>query len=123
MGGLVGEFGSGKSIRKLRREMQIVFQDPYSSLDPDDLRHIVAEPLIVHSVGAHDLAVVRSMSDRIAVMQRGKIVEAGPAEDVYTSPSHDYTKTLLTSVPVPDPRAMRARKAERRRRVATPAGA
>jgi oligopeptide transport system ATP-binding protein len=190
-------------VRKLRRDMQIVFQDPYSSLDPRmTVGGIVAEPLIVHRVGsrgsrkarvrelldvvgfdpgftnryphefsggqrqrigiaralalgpklivcdepvsaldvsiqaqilnllkdlqnefgltylfiAHDLAVVRSMSDQIAVMQQGKIVEVGPAEDVYTSPSHEYTKTLLTSVPVPDPRAMRERKSERRRR-------
>jgi ABC-type oligopeptide transport system ATPase subunit len=59
-------------------------------------------------------------------MQQGTIVETGPAEDVYLRPSHEYTKTLLTSVPVPDPRLMRARKAERRQRraaAATPAGA
>jgi ABC-type oligopeptide transport system ATPase subunit len=61
------------------------------------------------------------MSDRIAVMQAGKIVEDGPAEEVYTQPGHQYTKTLLNSVPIPDPRRMRARKAERRR-IAAAAG-
>jgi ABC-type oligopeptide transport system ATPase subunit len=191
-----------EQVRKLRREMQIVFQDPYSSLDPRmTVGDIVAEPLIVHGVGsrrsrrsrvrellevvgfdptftnryphefsggqrqrigiaralalgpklivcdepvsaldvsiqaqilnllkdlqrdfgltylfiAHDLAVVRSMSDRIAVMQSGKIVEEGPAEEVYEHPGHEYTKKLLASVPVPDPRLMRERKVERRR--------
>ena len=64
---------------------------------------------------AHDLAVVRSMSDRIAVMQSGKIVEEGPAEEVYEKPGHQYTKRLLASVPLPDPRLMRERKAERKR--------
>src|SRR5205807_2689215 len=53
---------------------------------------------------AHDLAVVRTMSDRIAVMNRGKLVEIGPAEQVYTNPQVEYTKALLASVPVPDPR-------------------
>ena len=192
-------------LRKLRREMQIVFQDPYSSLNPRmTVGNIVAEPLVVHGIGsrrtrrarvrelldvvgfdptytnryphefsggqrqrigiaralalgpklivcdepvsaldvsiqaqilnllkdlqgefgltylfiAHDLAVVRSMSDRIAVMQAGKLVEEGPAEEVYEAPQQEYTKKLLTSVPVPDPRRMRARKAERRQAAA-----
>jgi len=64
---------------------------------------------------AHDLAVVRSMSDRIAVMNRGKLVEIGPAEEVYTQPQEDYTKALLSAVPIPDPRAMKERKAARRK--------
>jgi oligopeptide transport system ATP-binding protein len=191
-----------EEIRRLRREMQIVFQDPYSSLDPRmTVGDIVAEPLHVHGVGtrrarrervrhlldvvgfnpgftnryphefsggqrqrigiaralalgpklivcdepvsaldvsiqaqilnllkdlqhefgltylfiAHDLAVVRTMSDRIAVMENGKIVETGPADEVYGNPRHEYTKALLAAVPVPDPRRMRARKAARRR--------
>jgi oligopeptide transport system ATP-binding protein len=64
---------------------------------------------------AHDLAVVRAMSDRIAVMNKGKLVETGKAEDVYTHPKDDYTKALLAAVPVPDPRRMRERKRERRK--------
>ena len=55
---------------------------------------------------AHDLAVVRSMSDRIAV-NRGKIVEIGPAEEIYGTPKEEYTKALLAAVPVPDPQRMK----------------
>jgi oligopeptide transport system ATP-binding protein len=191
-----------EEMRKLRREMQIVFQDPYSSLDPRmTVGDIVSEPLVVHGIGsrrdrrarvrelldvvgfnpsftnryphefsggqrqrigiaralalnpklivcdepvsaldvsiqaqiinllkdlqhdfgltylfiAHDLAVVRSMSDRIAVMNKGQIIEMGPAEEVYTNPQDDYTKALLSAVPIPDPRKMKERKDERRR--------
>ena len=183
-----------EDLRRMRREMQIVFQDPYASLDPRmTVGDIVSEPLVVHGIGnrrdrgdrvrylldvvgfnptftnryphefsggqrqrvgiaralalnpklivcdepvsaldvsiqaqilnllkdlqrdfnltylfiAHDLAVVRSMSDRIAVMNRGKIVEIGPAEEVYGTPKEEYTKALLAAVPVPDPRRMR----------------
>jgi oligopeptide transport system ATP-binding protein len=192
----------GEKLRRMRREMQIVFQDPYASLDPRmTVGDIVAEPLVVHRLGnrrtrrevvrrlldvvgfnpnftnryphefsggqrqrigiaralalnpklivcdepvsaldlsiqaqilnllkdlqrefglaylfiAHDLAVVRAMSDRIAVMNNGKIVEQGKAEQVYSHPQHDYTRALLAAVPVPDPRKMKERKAERRR--------
>jgi ABC-type oligopeptide transport system ATPase subunit len=189
-------------LRRMRREMQIVFQDPYASLNPRmTVGDIVGEPLLVHGIGnrrsrretvrrlldvvgfdpsyvnryphefsggqrqrigiaralalnpklivcdepvsaldvsiqaqilnllkdlqrdfgltylfiAHDLAVVRAMSDRIAVMNRGKLVELGPAEDVYTHPQDEYTQALLAAVPVPDPRKMKERKQERRR--------
>jgi oligopeptide transport system ATP-binding protein len=192
----------GEDLRRVRRDAQIVFQDPYSSLDPRmTVGDIVGEPLAVHKVGsrrdrrarvrelldvvgfdpqfvnryphefsggqrqrigiaralalsprlivcdepvsaldvsiqaqiinllkdlqqefglaylfiAHDLAVVRSVSDRIAVMHRGRIVETGPANDVYASPKEAYTKALLASVPVPDPDRMHERKDERRR--------
>jgi oligopeptide transport system ATP-binding protein len=191
----------GSELREMRREMQIVFQDPYSSLNPRmTVGGIVGEPLAVHGIGtrtsrearvrelletvgfnpdftnryphefsggqrqrigiaralalnprlivcdepvsaldvsiqaqilnllkdlqrdlglaylfvAHDLAVVRAMSDRIAVMNKGKIIEMGPARDVYSNPQEDYTKALLAAVPVPDPRRMRERKRVRR---------
>jgi ABC-type oligopeptide transport system ATPase subunit len=189
-------------LREMRKEMQIVFQDPYSSLNPRmTVGNIVAEPMAVHDQGtrrqrearvrdlletvgfnpdftnryphefsggqrqrigiaralalnprlivcdepvsaldvsiqaqilnllkdlqrdlglaylfvAHDLAVVRTMSDRIAVMNKGKIVETGDAEQVYGRPQDEYTRALLAAVPVPDPRRMRERKRERRK--------
>jgi oligopeptide transport system ATP-binding protein len=191
-----------EDLRRMRRDMQIVFQDPYASLNPRmTVGNIVGEPLLVHKVGdrarrrktveellevvgfnpdfvnryphefsggqrqrigiaralalnprlivcdepvsaldvsiqaqilnllkdlqgefglnylfvAHDLAVVRTMSDDIAVMNKGKIVEVGPAERVYTQPQDEYTKALLAAVPVPDPHRMRERKEERRK--------
>jgi oligopeptide/dipeptide ABC transporter ATP-binding protein len=58
---------------------------------------------------AHDLSVVRHVSDRIAVMYLGKVVELSPAEALYAGPIHPYTAALLTSIPVPDPRENRAR--------------
>jgi oligopeptide transport system ATP-binding protein len=201
MGRELTELGR-EELRRIRREMQIVFQDPYASLDPRmTVGDIVSEPLVVHAVGsrrarretvrgllevvgfnpeftnryphefsggqrqrigiaralalnpklivcdepvsaldvsiqaqilnllkdlqrdfgltylfiAHDLAVVRAMSDRIAVMKQGKLVEIGPAAQVYSHPEDEYTRALLAAVPVPDPRRMKERKVERRR--------
>jgi oligopeptide transport system ATP-binding protein len=181
---------SRRQLRPVRRELQMVFQDPYASLNPRKrVGAIIADPLYIHKYGdrakvrnrvrellelvglspehvnryphefsggqrqrigvaravalnpkliiadepvsaldvsiraqvinllddlqdnlaltyvfiAHDLGVVRHVSDRIAVMYLGKIVEISPAEELYRHPVHPYTEALLSAVPVPDP--------------------
>ena len=192
----IGKLGARK-LRPLRREMQMIFQDPYASLNPRKrVGTIISDPMRIHGIGdrkerkekvedllrtvglspehynrfphefsggqrqrigvaralalrpklivadepvsaldvsiqaqmvnlleelqdefrltylfiAHDLGVVRHVSDRIAVMYLGKIVEIGPADDVYSNPIHPYTVSLLSAVPIPDPRLNQARE-------------
>jgi peptide/nickel transport system ATP-binding protein len=188
----------GNELRRLRRHMQLVFQDPYASLNPRRrIVDIVAEPLIVHGLArnlkdaadkvadllslvglppdaggryphafsggqrqrigiaralalnpefivadepvsaldvsiraqvvnlmqdlqkefglaylfiAHDLAVVRHISHRIAIMYAGKIVEMAGRDAIYEKPIHPYTEALLSAVPVPDPKVQRSRR-------------
>jgi ABC-type oligopeptide transport system ATPase subunit len=62
-------------------------------------------------LAAEYLAVVRQVSQQVTVMCEGRVVESGPTEQVLSEPRHEYTKTLLASVPLPDPRVQRARRA------------
>ena len=194
-------------LRELRKDMQMIFQDPFGSLNPRmTLLDIVGEPLLVHGMDsrreradrvaellrlvglrpeymrrfphafsggerqrigiaralalnprlvvadepvsaldvsvqaqvinllqdlqeqlnltylfvAHDLSVVRHISERVVVMYVGKIVEMGPTEEIFNPPKHPYTAALLSSVPIPDPR-MRAQRIILQGEVANPA--
>lgn len=59
---------------------------------------------------AHDLAMVKQISDRVAVMYRGKIVELAESEELFANPLHAYTQSLLTAIPIPDPDIVPDRK-------------
>jgi oligopeptide transport system ATP-binding protein len=100
------------------RPRLIVCDEPTSALDVSIRAQIVNllddlqdELGLTYLFVAHDIGVVRHVADRIAVMHDGKIVEQGPADRICEQPRDPYTRTLLASVPVPDPREARARRA------------
>jgi peptide/nickel transport system ATP-binding protein len=96
------------------RPRLVVADEPTSMLDASicagimNLMLDLSGPLgVSYLFITHHLAVARYMSDRLAVMYLGKIVETGPAEEVLSRPLHPYTRALLSAVPIPDPRARR----------------
>ena len=92
----------------------IVADEPISALDVSIqaqvlnlLKDLQEEYSLAFLFIAHDLNIVRYFCDRVAVMNKGVIVETGTAEEIYNNPQHDYTKALLKAIPVPDPRIRR----------------
>lgn len=95
----------------------IVCDEPISALDVSIqaqivnlLKQLQKEQQLTYLFIAHDLSMVKYISDRIAVMYQGKIVELGTADAVYHQPFHPYTKSLLSAIPLPDPQYERNRK-------------
>ena len=107
------------------RPRLLVCDEPVASLDVstqavilDLLRDVQREYGLTVVFVAHDLAVVRQVADRVAVMRAGRIVELADAATLFADPQHEYTRTLLDAVPIVDPAAARAQRARRREALA-----
>lgn len=94
----------------------IVADEPISALDVSIQAQVVNLMIelqkkrgLTYLFIAHDLSMVKFISDRIGVMHYGKLLEVGPADDIYDRPLHDYTKSLISAVPIPDPEIERSR--------------
>ncbi len=94
----------------------IVADEPISALDVSIQAQVVNLMIelqkkrgLTYLFVAHDLSMVKFISDRIGVMHYGKLLEVGPADDIYDRPLHDYTKSLISAVPIPDPEIERSR--------------
>ena len=105
----------GSAKKDLRKKMGVVFQDPYASLNPrKNIKDIVSLPLRTHGMKekynlsylfiAHNMSIVHKMSDRIAVMYLGKIMEMADADEIAFDPHHPYTQALMSVIPIPDPK-------------------
>ena len=97
----------------------VVCDEPVSALDVSIqaqvinlFRHLQKEHGFTFLFIAHDLAMVEYLCDRVGVMYHGKIVELGTTKDVFSNPQHEYTKTLLSAIPIPDPVRERERKVQ-----------
>ena len=95
----------------------IIADEPISALDVSIraqvlnlLKKLQKERELTYLFIAHDLSVVRYISDRIAVIYKGKIVELAPTEELFKNPLHPYTKALLSAIPIPDPRLEKNKK-------------
>ncbi|MDP4169341.1 MAG: ATP-binding cassette domain-containing protein, partial [Bacillota bacterium] len=95
----------------------IIADEPISALDVSIQAQVVnlmkklqKEKELTYLFIAHDLSMVKYISDRIGVMYFGKLVEIGPADDLYNNPLHPYTQSLLSAIPMPDPISERSRK-------------
>ena len=101
-------------IEELQKE---VLSEPISALDVSIqaqvvnlLRKLQKENGLTYLFIAHDLSMVKYISDRIGVMHKGKLVELATSDELYENPLHPYTKSLLSAIPLPDPNYEKARK-------------
>jgi peptide/nickel transport system ATP-binding protein len=101
----------------ITRPKFVVLDEPTSSLDVsvqaqilDLLKDLQAKFNLTYMFISHDIAVIRYVSNRIAVMYLGKIVEIGPADKVFESPMHPYTQFLFSALPIPDPKLAKSKK-------------